>query len=440
MQKMIKRGLSVFFAVMMLGMTFSISALAESSPISADTYEDLSSEINSAAIDGTETVINITGDITISTIIEISSGKNITLVGNGGSITTTVGYALKVADGGMLTLKDISISVTTKAGGIYLGGGDAVLENVTLNSDQKNPIFVYSSATSDSSLYIKGTTSINDNGIGSSQTSGGLINLYGYVNRKTAYVYFEGGTLNAQYCPYVIACGGTSANYVDLNYVYINPKADVSITGKLHATPTYTVTQQAGYDISSLKINGTEKALTDGAYTIDTSTDVTSIEIAVSAGSSGSGETKVLTDANFTGPSEDYFTTAGIKVTPSETDLSFTVACDNACVVAKDNGDGTYTRLTGTAVEGGYQFTAVSASDTIVVALKGDANGDGDVDASDAVKIRRTDAGGFTANILDDLGILCCDVNGDGDVDAADATRIQRYDAGGFTTNCTIEW
>ena len=60
-------------------------------------------------------------------------------------------------------------------------------------------------------------------------------------------------------------------------------------------------------------------------------------------------------------------------------------------------------------------------------ALLGDVNGDGTIDAADAVMIQRYDSGLTT---LTDEQLTAADVNADGLVDAADAVKIQRYDAG----------
>ena len=54
-------------------------------------------------------------------------------------------------------------------------------------------------------------------------------------------------------------------------------------------------------------------------------------------------------------------------------------------------------------------------------------NGDGAVDAGDAVLISRYDAGFIT---LTAEQLEAGDVNGDGAVDAGDAVVISRYDAG----------
>ena len=65
----------------------------------------------------------------------------------------------------------------------------------------------------------------------------------------------------------------------------------------------------------------------------------------------------------------------------------------------------------------------VNAKDTLL----GDVNGDGTIDAADAVMIQRYDSGLTT---LTDEQLAAADVNADGLVDAADAVKIQRYDAG----------
>ncbi len=80
---------------------------------------------------------------------------------------------------------------------------------------------------------------------------------------------------------------------------------------------------------------------------------------------------------------------AGWKLDAENT---FTVASDNdvACVVLVKNADGTYQKLTATIADGTHSFTATLAEgDSIIVALKGDVNGDGVVNASDATLVSR---------------------------------------------------
>jgi hypothetical protein len=147
--------------------------------------------------------------------------------------------------------------------------------------------------------------------------------------------------------------------------------------------------------------------------------------LSLTLGSSSSGDT--LTDSSFSGPSTDYFTNAGIIVTPSADDLTFTVTCDEACVVARDNGDGTYSRMTGTLEGNVYKFEAASANDQFVIAVKGDLNGDGDTGGTDASQIDRFEAG---LRDLTALQVLACDITGDGEVNGTDAAQIKRVEAG----------
>lgn len=144
---------------------------------------------------------------------------------------------------------------------------------------------------------------------------------------------------------------------------------------------------------------------------------------------SPSGGSNGLTiENNFTAPDTSYFDDAGITVTPSNNDLSFTVACNKACVVAIVNSDDTYTRLTGTAEDNAYKFTANSADDQIVVMVKGDANGDGEIGIADATQIKAAQLGKLTT--LTALQVLVSDLNGDGEIGIADATQVKAAQLG----------
>ena len=63
--------------------------------------------------------------------------------------------------------------------------------------------------------------------------------------------------------------------------------------------------------------------------------------------------------------------------------------------------------------------------------LKGDVNGDGEVDIGDAVVVSRYSAGFLS---LDSVQLITADVNGDGEVDIGDAVVISRYSAGFITS------
>ena len=103
------------------------------------------------------------------------------------------------------------------------------------------------------------------------------------------------------------------------------------------------------------------------------------------------------------------------------------------CAVYREEADGTYTDMNAVYQNGYMVFTTdhfsvyiLTTEESTSVSL-GDVNGDGIIDAADAVMIQRYDSGLTT---LTDEQLAAADVNADGLVDAADAVKIQRYDAG----------
>ena len=152
----------------------------------------------------------------------------------------------------------------------------------------------------------------------------------------------------------------------------------------------------------------------------------------ITGSGSSSGNDSVLTASNFTAPTDTYFADAGITVTPSTSDLSFTVACNKACVTAKVNEDGTYTVLPATTKDGVHTYTAGTADDQFVVAVKGDANGDGETDAGDAAVASAFEVGNITLNSLQQL---IADINLDGSVDSGDSAAAKAVDVGNLILN-----
>lgn len=118
-------------------------------------------------------------------------------------------------------------------------------------------------------------------------------------------------------------------------------------------------------------------------------------------------------------------------VLTAQNTISFTVTPASgyvSLVQYKLGAGGTLTTLT-KGGDGRYLIEAVSDDVTIVVTsvLKGDANLNGKVNATDATAVMRyvTDL-----RTLDELGVLAADANQNGKVNATDATRIMRYATG----------
>ena len=95
---------------------------------------------------------------------------------------------------------------------------------------------------------------------------------------------------------------------------------------------------------------------------------------------------------------------AGWKLDAENT---FTVASDNdvACVVLVKKADGSYEKLAAaTGEDGTHSFTAtLAAADSIVVALKGDVDGDGVITAAEARKLLGASSGKITLTDIEKL-------------------------------------
>jgi len=139
------------------------------------------------------------------------------------------------------------------------------------------------------------------------------------------------------------------------------------------------------------------------------------------------GETESETEIAVVIPGVDN---AGIVVTPPANGWktgtnTFTVSCENPCVVAVsyDNG-ATYTCLNAAGTDGDYSFTAEDmTSETIIaVTLYGDTNGDGKITNADITKLKavvgkRTD--------ISALARCAADVNKSDTITNADITKLK---------------
>lgn len=111
-----------------------------------------------------------------------------------------------------------------------------------------------------------------------------------------------------------------------------------------------------------------------------------------------------------------------------------------ACKVYRAETDGTYTDMNATYADGYLTFTTDHFSEYVVTTgdpadvpqtgTLGDVDGNGSVNAADAVMVLRSDAGLTT---LTAEQMAAADINGDGTVNASDAVQILRFDAGLIT-------
>ena len=109
--------------------------------------------------------------------------------------------------------------------------------------------------------------------------------------------------------------------------------------------------------------------------------------------------------------------------------VTFTVNCNVACVLAIDNGDETYTRLTCTTVSDDHTFTVtVDDEDVyIVMLIKGDASLDSAINSKDLTIVTKASGG---VRPLTALELLAADVNVDGKMNSKDITVITQVSGG----------
>lgn len=101
---------------------------------------------------------------------------------------------------------------------------------------------------------------------------------------------------------------------------------------------------------------------------------------------------------------------------------TFTVSCEKACVVVLKSGD-TYTKLTAVNSGDAHSFTATLAEgDEIIVRLKGDVNGDGAINTTDAGLAK---AASLNKGSLSGLNLVCAMVSGGTSVKITDAGQIK---------------
>ena len=115
-------------------------------------------------------------------------------------------------------------------------------------------------------------------------------------------------------------------------------------------------------------------------------------------------------------------TNKNVTWSSSNTDVATVDATGVVTAVAEGEA-----KITVTTEDGNKSATCTVTVTEAPAFVKGDANGDGEVDFADAIVVLRHDAG--LATITGD-NLIAADANGDEEVDFADAILILRYDSG----------
>lgn len=190
-----------------------------------------------------------------------------------------------------------------------------------------------------------------------------------------------------------------------------------------------TVTIKAGDELKAL--NGSLQVLKDSA----TATDMVKNLVSMFNKVVGVVDAAEAVDVEFVfaGNTPKVDNKTGSETTPDapKAEVSFkdnnataTVECDVACVVLAKTADG-YVKLEAKANDnGGYDFdlSGITGEIELVVAVKGDANGDGKITNADAVAAK---AAFLEMSTLDEEHAIFADVNGDGKISNADIVLLK---------------
>ena len=185
-------------------------------------------------------------------------------------------------------------------------------------------------------------------------------------------------------------------------------------SGGVEAVYTYgTSVQPYTKSVRTVSLNGASPAqpgIGNGAEEGVTENGVTSFKAGTS---DGAPEIRVTAPANGWAAGENIFTVASDG--------------DAACTVVK-KADGTLVRLTASTADGTHSFTAVlTEGDSLVVGLKGDVNGDGEITSSDIVQAQAGFLGKLT---LQDHRQLCGAVSGGDAIGSRDIVQIRAASLG----------
>ena len=192
-------------------------------------------------------------------------------------------------------------------------------------------------------------------------------------------------------------------------------------SGGVEAVYTYgTSVQPYTKSVRTVSLNGASAAqpsIGNGAEEGVTENGVTSFKAGTSA---GAPEIRVTAPANGWAAGENIFTVASDG--------------DAACTVMVKKADGTLVRLTASTADGTHSFTAVlTEGDSLVVGLKGDVNGDGEITSSDIVQAQAGFLGKLT---LQDHRRLCGAVSGGDAIGSRDIVQIRAA----FLGKLTLKW
>ena len=228
----------------------------------------------------------------------------------------------------------------------------------------------------------------------------------------------------------------TDADFASRNW-YATDKgaATVKITNGATTTAANAITirKSSGAFVSSYDVKVTEDGQTYYYYMKVVQAETPAFEPAIGNGTAaGTTENNVTTFPAGSGTGAPTVTVTAPASGWAAGENTFTVACDKACVVLVKSGE-TYTKLTAANDGNTHSFTATLAKgDEIIVRLKGDVNGDGVINTTDAGMAK---AASLNKGSLSGLNLICAMVSGGTTVKTTDAGQIKAASLNKLTFN-----
>lgn len=228
----------------------------------------------------------------------------------------------------------------------------------------------------------------------------------------------------------------TDADFASRNwYATDKDTATVKITNGATTTAANAITirKSSGAFVSSSDVKVTEDGQTYYYYMKAVQAETPAFEPAIGNGTAaGTTENNVTTFPAGSGSGAPTVTVTAPASGWAAGENTFTVACDKACVVLVKSGE-TYTKLTAANSGETHSFTATLAEgDEIIVRLKGDVNGDGVINTTDAGMAK---AASLNKGSLSGLNLICAMVSGGTTVKTTDAGQIKAASLNKLTFN-----
>lgn len=228
----------------------------------------------------------------------------------------------------------------------------------------------------------------------------------------------------------------TDADFASRNW-YATDKgaATVKITNGATTTAANAITirKSSGAFVSSYDVKVTEDGQTYYYYMKVVQAETPAFEPAIGNGTAaGTTENNVTTFPAGSGTGAPTVTVTAPASGWAAGENTFTVACDKACVVLVKSGEA-YTKLTAANSGETHSFTAnLAEGDEIIVRLKGDVNGDGVINTTDAGMAK---AASLNKGSLSGLNLICAMVSGGTTVKTTDAGQIKAASLNKLTFN-----